>query len=255
MRSLQTVLFLAGVFAAFPPGPAAQIDTAARLLDEGNRSFREGDFEHARLAYENALEHGFESGTVYFNLGNAYFRMDRLGKAMLNYQRAARLLPGDPELEHNIDLVRARSRDELSILPRPIWARWWGSFVDSVGLAALYWVGIIAWLAGMGLLGWRLYTGNGTAGSRRVVTVLLIVGVLAGGGSVATSMARSDHESAVVTSERADVLEGPSNGSRTVIVVHEALVVEVLGEIGQWAHVRLPNGVTGYVERETIDVV
>ncbi len=232
-----------------------QVDEATRLLDEGNQHFRNGDFDRARFAFEEALSHGVESGAAYYNLGNAYFRLDRLGKAMLNYQRAARIFPGDVALEHNLDLVRSRARDRLSVLPQPVWSKWWNGFVQNVGLGRLFWIGMAAWLAGLGLFGWRLYSESLTTGVRRLVSVLVLLGLLGGAGAVATSVARSDELSAVVTSGRTDVLEAPSNGSRILIVVHEALVVDVLSELDRWAHVRLPNGITGYVEKETIEVI
>lgn len=252
LRLLPLVTMLAG---AIPPAVVAQLDNAARLLDQGNLHFRDGNFDEARTSYEEALSLGFESGAVYYNLGNAYFRLDRLGKAMLNYQRAARFLRDDPALTHNMDLVRSRARDQLSVLPRPIWAKWWNGMVDRIGVRALFWSGVFAWLAGVGLAGRRLLTGTWSAVGRRLSAFLVAIGLLAGSGAVATSVARSDNVSAVVTSARADVLEEPSNSSRTAVVIHEALVLDVLELEGHWVHVRLPNGVVGFVERETIETI
>ncbi|NNE47029.1 MAG: tetratricopeptide repeat protein [Rhodothermales bacterium] len=240
---------------AFSTPLAAQTDEAARLLDEGNRLFREGNFEQARIAYEEVTDLGVESGNVYYNLGNAYFRLDRLGKAMLNYQRAFRYFPKDAALTHNMDLVRSRSRDQLSVLPKPIWAKWWNGFVDTVGLRRLFWLGVVGWLAGLALFGRRLHLRAISTAARRLAIVLVVVGGLAGAGAVATSAARTDNVSAVVTADRADVHEEPSSDSRVVIVVHEALVVDVLRNDGDLLQVRLPNGITGFVEPGTIETI
>ncbi|MDX1429943.1 MAG: tetratricopeptide repeat protein, partial [Rhodothermales bacterium] len=94
-------------------------EEAARLFDEGNSHYRNGDFEAARTFYENARKSGFESAALYHNLGNAYFRLDKLGMAMVSYQRAARLQPGDEAIEHNIRIVQTRSRDRFSQVPKP----------------------------------------------------------------------------------------------------------------------------------------
>ena len=255
MRARLIHIAVVSMAAVLPLSSSAQIDEAARLLDEGNTYFREGDFDQARFAYEEALDQGLESGVAYYNLGNAYFRLDRLGRAMLNYQRAARFFPDDEALEHNLDLVRSRARDRLSVLPTPVWIKWWNSLVDYIGLTILFWTGVAAWLGGLGLLGWGIHSGILAPGSRRLIVLLVLVGLLAGAGAVGTSVARSDEVAAVVIAERADLLESPSNESRMVAVVHEALVVDVLGELGRWIHVRLPNGVTGYVENETIEVI
>jgi hypothetical protein len=253
-RSIAHIIALACWLPVVAPA-GAQMTDATRLLDEGNQHFREGDFDQARFSYEGALDLGLESGAAYYNLGNAYFRLDRLGKAMLNYQRAARFFPEDEALAHNMDLVRARARDQLSVLPQPVWAKWWNGFVDRVGLTPLFWIGAACWLGGLGLLGWRIQHGSASSNVRRLSSVLIVVGLVASASAVATSVARSDDVPAVVTASQAAVLETPSNESRIELVVHEALVVDVLGELGRWTHVRLPNGVTGYVETETIEAI
>jgi tetratricopeptide (TPR) repeat protein len=255
MRFVLAIL-LTNVFAsALTHDADAQVDEAARLLDEGNSHFREGDFDEARMAYEEVLALGMESGAVYYNLGNAYFRMDKLGKAMLNYRRASRFFPDDAALSHNMDLVRSRARDQLSVLPQPVFSKWWNTLVDAIGLRTLFWSGVVAWLAGLALVARRVVTGSLGAMARRAAATLLLGGLLAGAGAVASSVARADNVSAVVITDRAHVLEGPANDARTVVVIHEGLVVDVLVDQERWIQVRLPNGVTGFVERETIETI
>ena len=71
------------------------------LFFEGNAAYRDGDYAAAAEQYEQALEVGGASGAVLFNLGNAYFKQSRLGPALLNYERARRLLPRDPDIAAN----------------------------------------------------------------------------------------------------------------------------------------------------------
>lgn len=234
---------------------SAQLDEVSRLFDEGNELFREGNFEEARVRYEAVLALGYESGALYYNLGSTYYRLDRLGPAILNYLRAERLLPEDEEIAHSIEIVRTRTRDRFSEVPTPVWSRWWSAFTDLIGLKVLLWLGIVSWLAGSGLASYRLWSRDSSQRTRRAATMLCVVGVILGTASVATSYTRSISPRAVVVAERAALREGPADAERTVVSVHEGLVVDLIGSAGGWAHLRLPNGVTGYVQAGAVATI
>ena len=92
------------------------------LLMDGNRLFREANEQAAKnpdaandfyrkaiLRYERIIrEGGIQNGGLYYNIGNAYFRMEDIGRAILNYRRAQRYIPNDPNLYQNLNYARAR---------------------------------------------------------------------------------------------------------------------------------------------------
>jgi tetratricopeptide (TPR) repeat protein len=63
------------------------------LLDEANKVYAEGSFEQATELYEKVIENGFESAEVYYNLGNAFFKQNKIAAAILNYEKAKNLNP------------------------------------------------------------------------------------------------------------------------------------------------------------------
>lgn len=77
---------------------------------EADRHLRE-----ATAQYETMLTGGFKNGQVYYNLGNTYYRRGELGKAIVNYRRAARLIPRNADLDANLRLAKGATEDkELS---------------------------------------------------------------------------------------------------------------------------------------------
>ena len=86
----------------------------------GNALYGEGKYAEAAAEYEKVLASGVESGPVYFNLGNAYFKSGDVGHTILNYERARQLIPGDPDLRANLAFAREQSGDAD---PSPLWAR------------------------------------------------------------------------------------------------------------------------------------
>ena len=73
--------------------------TAEQLWNKANTAYINGDFHAAADTYEELLSRGVSSMKLYYNLGNAYFKDDRIGKAILYYNRALRLAPGNDNIE------------------------------------------------------------------------------------------------------------------------------------------------------------
>ncbi|MEP9411846.1 MAG: tetratricopeptide repeat protein [Candidatus Brocadia sp.] len=88
----------------------AMKDIAAKNLQGADQKLKE-----AVLQYETILAGGFVNGQIYYNLGNAYYRLGESGKAILNYRRAERLMPRNADLYANLKLVKSSVEDkELS---------------------------------------------------------------------------------------------------------------------------------------------
>ena len=125
---------------------AAPAGAQSAFFDEGNRLYQAGDFEGALDRYRRILDEELESGELYYNIGNAHFRLGALAPAILNYERARRLMPGDDDLLANLALARWMTADDITPRPR-FWlfraAGWW---VGLLPRAALIWLVALAWL-------------------------------------------------------------------------------------------------------------
>src|SRR5262249_59285760 len=99
---------------------AAPAESPKTVFFRGNSLYSEERYAEAAAQYEQILGEGLASGSLYFNLGNAYFKAGDVGRAMLNYERARRLMPGDPDLVAN--LAYASSLADVSE-DVPLWAR------------------------------------------------------------------------------------------------------------------------------------
>lgn len=102
-------------------------DEIRKHLTEGERCFREAverdrsDPETAWDYYLKSILHferivnegGVRNGKLFYNIGNAYFRLGKLGEAILNYKRAALYVPNDPNLKQNLDFARSMRADKI----------------------------------------------------------------------------------------------------------------------------------------------
>jgi len=100
---------------------------AAVLFREGNALFRKANdlagahpkrardlYRKSVMRFEKIIREGkIHNGKIYYNIGNAYFRMNDLGRAILNYRRAGQYIPNDPNLRQNVSYARARRLDRI----------------------------------------------------------------------------------------------------------------------------------------------
>lgn len=249
VTALLCALAQAALLAA--PPAAAPADPSAAFR-EAHRRYLAGDFEEAAERYQALLDAGYGGSALLYDLGNAWFRAGRAGRAAAAWERALRLDPGDAEAEANLQLVRRAyaSRPPWS-RPEPVLERVAARASDgSAALAvALPWLGL--WAA----LGLRL----GSRGRRRALSgvAAALCGLLAlGGGLLVAAKAREQRSPrAVVVAPAAPLFEAPSDALRPTLELPEAAPLRALAAEGDWLRVRLPGGIEGFVRRGDVELV
>ena len=228
--------------------PAAE--SANTIFFRANTLYAEEHYAEAAAQYEQLLAVGLESGNLYFNLGNAYFKAGDVGHAMLNYQRARRLVPGDPDLLAN--LAYARSLAGASDDP-PVWTRLLFPLAERfstdgllVGASALY---VLLMLL---LITARLLPATARGARGAAVAIALALALLL--PSVAYRLLTVDLPTyaVVVAKEDATVRFEPSTGGTAHFQAKPGSVLRLVGERGGWAQVRRTDGRRGWIEREAV---
>lgn len=238
---LLLLVLLAPVAAAAQPAPVQ------RAFEDGTRLLRQGDYRGAVDAYEAALDAGYASGALYYNLGNAYYRLDDLGRAVRAYEQARRLLPDAPELAHNVEIVRSRMVDAVPQRPVPFWQRAWERLVHGVGPTVLFVAGLAAYLLALVLVALRLVRGRRGAWHRRALALAVLAGGLLLALAFAASWERARPSEAVVVADAAPLRAAPEAGAASELDVHAGLLLDVVQARPGWLEVRLPNGVQGWI--------
>lgn len=230
----------------------AQLDEAVLLFDQGNKAYSDGNYQGAIDAYNAAIEKGYVSGTLYYNLGNAYYRHDELGQAIRYYEKARLLLPENRELAHNLEFVKSKTVDQFSQLPLPAWTRWWRSMIAKSAGKGLYITGILAYLLAMGLLIFKMWTKHPSPWIRRArAAAFVLAGVLLIAAFMA-SLQSEEYARAVIVIDEIALRNAPAEDAATELSIHEGLLVDVLAYNGVWAEVKLPNGTRGWILTESL---
>ncbi len=233
----------------------AAFTTPVDAFQRAEAFYQEERFPKAIEIYESIRSSGVEDGVLYYNLGNAYFKAGRLGFAILSYERALKLMPGDEDVRANLAFADELVSGGLEPPPLPLAIGWVVDLYRRAAPGALAQVLSLSFLVGGSAVTLLLLD---RWPSLRTATLAVLAGsvavaLLAGASLVAKVRAESNRVEAVVVTENAYVRSGPGESSPRLAEIHEGLKVRILGEREGFLHVSLANGLTGWVPREQVE--
>ncbi len=227
------------------------------LFAEGNRFYGSGAYQDAVTRYEALVASGHANASVYYNLGNAHYKLQDLASAILYYEKARKLDPADPDIEANLNFVNLGITDRIQPLPEFFIESWWRGLVFSQTLTMWSVLAVIAWLLAFALLAAYLYAYRPrlkrAAFYGGVAVMVVALSLLA----VAYTQHRiqTDHRDAVVFRGKVPVKSAPAEGEKTLFVIHEGTKVRIADEVNDWIKVTLPNGNEGWIESAVVKVI
>ncbi len=230
-----------------PSGASAQSAATQRAFAEGNRRYADSAYAAAADAYQRVLHTGYASGALYYNLGNAHFRMGEMGQAIRYYEKARRHRPPTDRLAHNLSVARSR----LDV-PSPGTPTGWMRWLHLVNASQLFGLGLLLYLLGLGLGGATTWLRNATPLSRRVAGSLGLGGLLLVGLALTASWTRTADDRAVVVAGPAPLHATPQASAPTDTTLPEGLMLRRGARQGAWTAVRLPDGTRGWLRSETL---
>ncbi len=241
------------IFAGFLLAAAARGGTPAAEFSRANDYYSRGEYSRAAGIYRDLAERGWESPELFYNLGNAHFKLDELGYAIANYRRAWKLSPRDPEINFNLSHARSFLLDDLparptapgeriqyylaGLLPPAAW--------ETVA-AAVYFL-VVGAAAAAAL---RIQRGAAKAAMKYLLPVLALS--LLTTGAVHHYHAR---ERGVVVVPELPVRYGPGLDDLTAFVLHEGTEARVLRRREGWKQILLPDGKTGWAPSGSLEII
>jgi len=250
-RTRLTVLLL--LFLCVHPLAAEDLKEAVRNFDDGNLHYRQGQYSDAVDRYQRAIDAGFVSGALLFNMGNTYFRLDEIGQAIRYYEKAAEVIPESTALRHNLAIAHAQTIDQFSQLPKPIWEAWWQWLIRTFGSSALFAVGVTFYVAAAATVAIRIRDRQ-TPWRRRILTFTAVLAIVFISTGFAASVEEQTARRAVVLADEVTLRESP-DGTASDTEIHEGLVVYLATAKADWIEIRLPNGVRGWVPAASLGVI
>ncbi len=233
------------------------LSASAVTKSNGDAEYRKGNYSQAIADYEELLKQGV-SADLYYNLGNAYYRNDNITRAVLSYERAHLLRPGDRDIRHNLELARSKTIDKIGVDSESMITTSYRAVVnlmsvDGWGMTSLLSilfliVASLVFLFSDKMLWRRL--GLSTA------IVFLVVFICSMFFAFEQQSALLDRKGAIVTTSSVSVKRTPATSAEDVFVIHEGTRVDIEDKTMQgWRQIRLADGREGWVQTRQIEEI
>lgn len=250
------VLTISVSYAAETDADSAQSAAAASLLLEGVKAYEEGDYKRAINEFSALVSTGLRNGKLFYNLGNSYLKAGDIGRAILWYERAALLIPGDADLKFNLDYARGLTKDqqeggELNV--KRILFFWKYLLTDKTVQICAVSLNAILW--GLLLLQMFIITTGRRSGVRRVSVVvggLALIFVLTAFYNYYESSVGNE---AIILPDEVIVRSGLAEGSTELFRLHAGSLVLLDRRQGEYARITFSKDMIGWIPIESVGVI
>lgn len=230
---------------------------AEQLWDKANTAYINGDYRTAAETYEQLLSRGLSSMKLYYNMGNACFKEGDIGRAILFYNRALRLAPGNDDIRYNLSVAEARTKDTIEDIPEFFLVSWLRDVRHTMGCTAWSVLSLAALLCGLALFLLYLLASRlalrkaGFYGTCAAALLFLLTSWFALG----ERREMLDESRAVVMVASTAVKSSPDKSATDLFLLHEGTVVKITGRLDGWCEVVIADGKKGWLESRKIEVI
>jgi len=224
---------------------------------QANNLYAKGDYSSAAKQYEKLLSQDGVAPEIYYNLGNAYYKSNEIGRSILNYERALRLSPSFEDARFNLELAQLKVVDNIVPSPTFFIGRWIQNLIKL--LTSNQWICISFIVFILSLVSIFLFIFGPTRILRKISFNFAILFVAISFFTLIFSGVRKGqmyyHKDAIVMSGVISVKSSPDKSGTDLFQLHEGAKVTIKSTLGSWTEIKLSNGGIGWVEQVNIEKI
>jgi len=249
-KLLITILLFAQYFAIF-----AQSNDA--LWEKANKLYIEGKFDQAIETYQKINNSGFESAELFYNLGNAYYKLNSYPKAILYYEKALQLSPNDNDIQYNLELTNRYVVDKIEKLPVFFITNWFINIRNLFSTDKWAVLSIIFFLTTLVFI--TIYLISRKYGLKKFSFWISLLFIFLFLSSLYFSYKQKqvilNDDTAIIMSPSVTIKSSPDISGTDIFVLHEGTKVWVLDQISDWREIKLSDGTKGWLKASDMEVI
>ena len=227
------------------------------LFQKGNEHYLKGEYQEAVKVFESISEKGYQGESLYYNLGNAYMRIGKIGLAILYYEKAGKFSPSDEYIVHYLKFANTKIVDKIETLPRFFIFDWWENLLALFSVKGWTYTAYLFYLIILGSVGYyyfarslkaqrsAFYTGIISAFFLILTMVLLLVNL----------NRELNYKYGIVVESVVVTKFSPDQNSKDAFIVHEGLKVTAEDKVNDWIKIKLIDGKVGWLNEKNLRII
>lgn len=227
------------------------------LMKSGNEFYQNKQYEEAIESYESILKQGYLSSELYYNLGNTYFKVGKIGRAILFYEKSLKIQPNNEDAAHNLKIANARTVDKIQNIPDLFFIKWWNIILST--FTSTGWQIIIFIFYIMLLICIAIYFLVHNLQFQKYAFIFGTLNIIALIFSVVLFFASLERESstdyAILQQSTITAKISPDSQSDDAFVIHEGIKFKIEDQVNNWVKIRLSDGKVGWLPNNVYEVI
>jgi tetratricopeptide (TPR) repeat protein len=230
---------------------------AQDILQAANEAYAKSDFTKAIEWYEAALKENGESAAVYYNLGNSYYKVNKIAPSILNYERALLLEPGNGDVRFNLEIAKLKTVDKIESVGEFFLVSWYHSIEDSLSTDNWSLFSIVCFILLIGCLFFFFFSRKILIKQLGFYAGVCLLVLVVFGNIFACNQKKSltQRDSAIIFVPTTTIKSSPADSGTDLFILHEGTKVKLKNKIGAWNEIETADGNVGWIKSNEIAVI
>ena len=232
------------------------VNSVDSIFSKSNDLYNANDFNQALNGYLSIVDKGINNDVLYYNIGNCYYRLKKLGYARLYYEKAKINNPRDRDISHNIEVLKTKLIDDINQIPDFFLVRIIKK-INSMFSPSQWGYSLILILYLNLFLILFLFFSNVTefrVNALRFLLFLVPLFILVLFFLFYSNFGQK-YNSAVLVESNTYVKTAPSNSSDDYFIIHEGVKFQLIDEVDNWSRILLSDGKDGWVKKTDFEII
>lgn len=232
----------------------SQAQPPNELFSEANTFYKVEDYNRALGVYLALEEKGLVSSDLYFNLGNCYYKLNKVAPAIYYYEKALKANPVNEDAQHNLTFAKRMTLDVIEDLPKTFLQRFSENVIQKLSFDI--WALIAVSASFLTSILFLLYYFSGSSKMKLLYFNTTIFAVFVMLVSVFFAFDNYDtvkkNRTAIIFATKAEIKNAPTVNSEKVFELHEGTKVVILDELDNWKKIKIADGKIGWIYMDNL---
>jgi tetratricopeptide (TPR) repeat protein len=231
--------------------------SAQNSIEQANEAYTKNEFNQAIDLYKQTIEENGISAALYYNIGNSYYRLKKIAPAILYYERALLLSPGDKDIRFNLEIAKLKTVDKIEPVDEFFLTEWYNAVKNlynanqwsysAIGCFILFIVCLVLFFFSRKIFLKKLGFYSGL--------VLLVLTITTHIFAYSQKKKLTDHNAAILFTPTVTIKSTPDSSGTDLFILHEGTKVTVKSHLGNWIEIETDDGNVGWIKNSEIEII